>query len=125
VYELKKTGSGLASWTNKYAKEKFQNPRNAKERYAISDCRNDRHRQVMEFLIPILYLEKPTRITVTFKNNIWGALEDRVLHWGRVIAAVMEKLVEHITRNKFSSISPYLFHLYHHSEVLNNPEVVS
>jgi len=38
---------------------------------------------------------------------------------------VVEKLVEHVAKNKFSPISPYLFHLYHHSKVQDSTEVVS
>jgi len=80
VYEFKKTRSGLAFQIDKYANGKFLNPVNTKERYAISDCRNDRHRRVLEFLISILYSEKCTRVTVTVANTIFGALEDRVVH---------------------------------------------
>jgi len=42
-----------------------------------------------------------------------------------VIAAIVPKLAVHVSRSKFNPISPYLFHIYHHTEVLNNPEVVA
>jgi len=35
------------------------------------------------------------------------------------------KLDEHVAKSKFIPISPYLFHLYHHAEVLNNTKVVA
>jgi len=70
VYGFKKTGSWLASSTDKYANGKFQNSVNAKEGYAISDCRNDRYRRVLEFLILILYPEMPIWITIIVANTI-------------------------------------------------------
>lgn len=96
-----------------------------KEGFTINECKDDRPRRVLEFLIPILYLEKPTRVTVMVANTILGALKDRVVHWGKVIAAVVAKLAEHILRSKHSPICPYLFHFCQHKEILNNPEIVA
>jgi len=125
VYSFKKIGSGLATWTDKYANGKFQSPTNAKEGYAISDCKNNRHRWVLKFLIPLMYPEKPTCVTVIVASTILGAPEDRVVHWGRIITAIVAKFVEHVLRSKLSPFSSNLFHLYHHKEVLNNTEVMA
>jgi len=125
VYVFRKVGSGQAFRIDKYGNEKFRSEAHVKEGYAICDCRNDRHRRVLEFLIPILYLEKPTRVMVTVVNAIWGAMENQVVHWGRIIAKVVGKLAEHVRRGKTSPISLYLFHLYHHKEVLDNTKLVS
>jgi hypothetical protein len=107
VYGFGKSGVGLASRSDKQSTGKFHNPAHNKEGYAISDCRNDRHRRVLEFLIPILYPEKPTRVTVTVANTIFGAFEDRMVHWGKVIASIVAKLADHVSRSKYSPISPY------------------
>ena len=40
----------------------------------VSDCDDFRAKQVLEFLISIMYLEKPTRVTVTVGNTVFGAL---------------------------------------------------
>ena len=53
---------------------KFQNAVNAKDGFAIADCEDSRAKSVLEFLIPILYPEKPTRVTMTVGNTIFGAL---------------------------------------------------
>jgi len=41
------------------------------------------------------------------------AMESRLVHWGKVIAGVVSKLVDHVEKSKLSPINPYLFHLYH------------
>ena len=81
---------------------------------------------MLEFLIPILYPEKPTRVTVTVGNTIFGALlgEQRV-DWGIVFHAVVAKLVEEARKLKATPIGPYLFHLYMGQEVLNGEEMVA
>ena len=42
--------------------------------FAVSECMDDRTRRVLEFLVPILYLEKPTRVIITVGNTIFSAL---------------------------------------------------
>ena len=106
-------------------KGKFRNPAHAKEGYAISDCIDERHARLLEFLIPILYPEKPTRVTGQVANTIFGALADRPVHWGKCLTHLVGKMVEHIAPGKPSPISPYLFHLYSANDVLSADEVVA
>jgi rRNA processing protein Krr1/Pno1 len=124
VYEFRPRGAGLASRTDKFATGKFKNAAHAKEGYAISDCIDGRQKQVLEFLIPILYPEKPTRVTVTVANTIFGAMEGRPVYWGKVIGAVVAKLAANMSKAKTSPIGPYIFHLYHFSELLSAAEIV-
>ena len=67
-------GERFASWTDKFIGGKFRNVANPKDGFAIADCEDSRAKKVLEFLIPILYPEKPTRVTVTVGNTIFGAL---------------------------------------------------
>jgi hypothetical protein len=124
VYGFPKKGSGLASRTDKFTAGKFRNAAHSKEGYAISDCLDARQRQILEFLIPILYPEKPTRVTVTVANTIFGAFEGRPVNWGKVIGSVVAKLAANVGKGKTSPIGPYLFHLYHHAELLSDAEMV-
>ena len=39
-------------------------PINPKDGYAVVDCKEPRARRVLEFLVPLLYPEKPTRVTI-------------------------------------------------------------
>ena len=81
---------------------------------------------MLEFLIPILYLEKPTQVTVTVGNTIFGALlGEQKVDWGVVLQAMVAKLVEGARKLKAMSIGPYLFHLYMGQEVLNGEELVA
>ena len=81
---------------------------------------------MLEFLIPILYLEKPTRVTVTVGNTIFGALlGKRKVNWGILLLAVVAKLVERAQKLKATPIGPYLFHLYMRQELLNGEEMVA
>ena len=60
VYSFPKVEGGLASRIDKFLNGKFTNPINPKDRLALNDCKDACARQVLEFLILILYLEKPT-----------------------------------------------------------------
>ena len=81
---------------------------------------------MLEFLIPILYPEKPTRETVTISNTIFGALlGEWKVDWGVVLQAVVAKLVEGARKLKASPIGPYLFHLYRGQELLSKEEMVA
>ena len=46
----------------------------SEERYAVVDCKDPRERQVVAILVPILYLRKSNKVTVTVGNTIFGAL---------------------------------------------------
>ena len=74
TYGFKLEGYGWASRTDKYIVGQFKKSVNPKDRYAVSDCKDFRAKQVLEFLIPILYLEKPTQVIVMVGNTVFGAL---------------------------------------------------
>ena len=74
AYGLSAGGEGFAPRTDKFIGRKFRNAANPKDRFPIADCKDSRTKRVLEFLIPILYPEKPTRVTVTVGNTIFGAL---------------------------------------------------
>jgi hypothetical protein len=74
VYNFSKGSGGMAGRKDGYVKDCFRALPNPKDGYAIEDCTDVRHRCVLAFLVPILYPEKPNRITVTMGNTIFGAL---------------------------------------------------
>ena len=86
VYNFSKDGREQASQTDKFVEGKFSTSINPKDGHAVVDCVDPREQRVLEFVVPILYLEKPTRITVTLANTIFGALSGiRKVSWGLVI----------------------------------------
>ena len=74
VYNFLIWGKGMATRMEKFVDGKIKNPVSPKDRYVILDRKDVKARRVLEFLVPILYPEKPTRITITIGNTIFGAL---------------------------------------------------
>ena len=54
--------------------DKFSNPVNPKDAFALMDCEDIMGCRVLEFLMSILYLEKPTLVPITMENTIFGAI---------------------------------------------------
>ena len=126
AYGFSAGGEGFASRTDKFIGGKFRNAANLKDRFAIADCEDSRAKRVLEFLIPILYPEKPTRVTMTVGNTIFGALlGERKVDWGILLQVVVAKLVDGVRKFKATPIGPYLFHLYVGQELLNGEEMVA
>jgi hypothetical protein len=65
VYHFGKGGGGLAGRKDEYVKECFRDLPSPKDGYSIDDCKDPRHKRLLAFLVPIVYPEKPNRITVT------------------------------------------------------------
>ena len=126
AYGFSAGGEGFASRTDKFIGGKFRNAANPKDGFAIADYEDSRAKRVLEFLIPILYPEKPTRVMVTVGNTIFGALlGERKVDWGILLQAVVAKLVNGVWKFKATPIGPYLFHLYVGQELLNGEEMVA
>lgn len=61
--------------------------------------------------LPILYPEKPKRLSITMANTIFGALSStRPINWGRLIQELVEKMIS------------YILHLYHYHGCVNEAE---
>ena len=119
VYGFTKEGTGMASRTDQFIDGKFSAPVNPKDGFAIADCKEARARRVLEFLVPLLYLEKPTRVNIMVKNTIFMALSrERPIDWGQVVKDLVQRLFSRMGKSKATPISPYVFHLYHSHKVL-------
>ena len=69
--------------------------------------------RVLEFLVPIMHLDKPTRVTRTLGNTIFGALEgDRPVDWAKIFMDLINRLVGGVGKTKSTPICPFLYHLY-------------
>ena len=119
VYGFAREGEGMASRTDRFIDGKFSRRVNPKDGYAVVDCKEPRARRVLEFLVPLLYPEKPTRVTITVGNTIFGALSgERPVDWGVVVKDLVQRLLFGMGRSKATPICPYIFHLYHSHELL-------
>jgi hypothetical protein len=89
----------------------------------IDDCKDLRHRRLLAFLVPIVYPEKPNRITVTWGNTIFGALNGgRKVNWARVITTLVVQLAARVGKSRATPICPFLYHLYERKELLRPEE---
>ena len=109
----------MASRTDRFIDGKFSRRVNPKDGYAVVKCKEPRARKVLEFLVPLLYPEKPTRVIITVGNTIFGALSgEGPVDWGVVVKDLVQRLLTGMGRSKATRICPYVFHLYHSHELL-------
>ena len=86
VYSFWKEGRMRARRTDKWIDGKFDSSINPKDGYAVSDCIDPRKRRILEFIVPILYLEKLGRVTKEIGNTIFGALaKEYKVSWDQII----------------------------------------
>ena len=124
VYGFKKEGRTVAGRTDRWINGKFRSPINSKDGHAVDDCIDPREHRVLEFVVPLIYPEKPRQVTKVVGNTIFGSLSGQYLvNWGQVIHEVINRLVSHLEKGKPSSISPFLFHLYSRYECLKEEEM--
>jgi hypothetical protein len=123
VYRFGKGGAGLAGRKDEFVKGCFKDLPNPKDGYAIEDCKDPRHKRLLAFLIPIVYPEKPNRVTVTWGNTIFGALSgSRKVNWARVMTNLIVQLSGRVGKSRATPICPFLFHLYERYELFRGEE---
>ena len=103
---------------------KFQGDVDPKEGLHPANCWNPRERRVLEFLMSILYPEKPKRISLTMANTLFGALSGAwPVNWGLLIHEIVGLAIPNI-RKKPSYLSPFILHLYKHYDCIKPEEEV-
>ena len=123
VYQFPIGGSGLANRTNKYMEGKFLHNVDLEDGFPVKECRDDRERRVLEFIVPIVHPDKPTQVTRTLGNTIFGALEgDRPVDWGKIFMDLVHRLVGGAGKTKLTPICPFLYHLYESQGLLTEEE---
>jgi hypothetical protein len=104
-------------------KDCFKDLPSPKDGYSIEDCKDPRHRRLLAFLVPIVYPEKPNRITVTWGNTIFGALNGgRKVNWARIITSLVIQPAARVGKSRATPICPFLYHLYKRKELLKPKE---
>ena len=85
TYDFPSGGSGLSNWMEGYHEGRFKHQVDSKNGYSVGDCRNNRQLRLLEFIVPIIHPDKPTRVTITIGNTIFGELDGgREVDWGVV-----------------------------------------
>ena len=123
VYDFAPGGGGMANRTDLYNEDKFCNEADPKDGYLVRDCRDARERRVLEFLVPIVHSDKPTRVTRTLGNTIFGALSgERSVDWAIIFMELVNRLVGGAGKTKPTPICPFLYHLYESKGLLTEDE---
>ena len=95
TYRFPRGGSGLSNRTEGHHEGRFMHQVDPKDGYSVSDCRVDRHRRLLEFMILIVHPDKPTRVTITIRNTIFRALDGgREVDWGVVFRDMVQRLAK-------------------------------
>ena len=109
--------------TDLYIEGKFRNDADPKNGFLVRDCRNPRECKLLEFLVTIVHSDKPTRVTRTIGNTIFGALSgERPVDWGKVFSELVQRLVGGAGKSKPTPICPFLYHLYKCKGLLTKEE---
>ena len=70
-----------------------------------------------------MHPDKPTWVTRTTGNTIFGALSgERLVDWGKVFSELVQRLVGGVGKSKPTPICPFLYHLYECKGLLTEEE---
>ena len=113
----------MANRTDKYVEGKFLHEVDPKDGYLVRECRDARERRLLEFLVPIVHPDKPTRVTRTLGNTIFGAISgERSVDWAVIFMELVNWLVGGAGKTKPTPICPFLYHLYESKGLLTKEE---
>ena len=103
----------MANRTDQYIEGKFRSEADPKDGFPVRECRDPRERRLLEFLVPIVHPDKPTQVTRTIGNTIFGAISgERPVDWAIIFMELVNRLVGGAGKTKSTPICPFLYHLY-------------
>ena len=113
----------MANRTDKYVEGKFLHEVDPKDGFPVKEYRDARERRLLEFLVPIVHPNKPTRVTQALGNTIFGALSrERSIDWVVIFMELVNWLVGGVGKTKPTPIYPFLYHLYESKGLLTEEE---
>jgi hypothetical protein len=91
--------------------------------YFVKDCKDEREKRMLAFLVSIFTPEKPYNITLTLVTTLLLAYsEKKVVDWESIIGELVHRLAANTKRGKTSYIGLFFFHLYAHGNLLTDEE---
>ena len=70
-----------------------------------------------------MHPDKPTRVTRTIENTIFGAIRgERPVDWAIIFMELVNRLVGGVGKTKPTPICPFLYHLYESKGLLTKDE---
>ena len=123
VYGFELGGEGMATKREDCTRDKFSQRLDPKYGYFVKDCKDERERRMLAFLVPIFSPEKPYNIILTLATTLLLAYSGKkVVDWGSIIGELVHKLATNTKRGLPSYIGPFLYHLYAHGNLLTDEE---
>ena len=84
----------MANRTDQYVEGKFLHEVDPKDGFPVRECKDARECRLLEFLVSIAHLDKPTLVTRTLGNTIFRAISgDRSVDWAKIFAELVNRLV--------------------------------
>ena len=115
-----------AAWpteTDQYVEGKFRFEGDPKDKFPVREYRGPRERRLLEFLVPIMHPDKPTRVTRTLGNTTFGAMSgEKSVDWSVIFMELVNRLVGGAGKTKPTPICPFLYHLYESKGLLTKEE---
>ena len=113
----------MANRTDQYVESKFRSKADPKDGFPVRECRDPKERRLLEFLVPIMHPDKPTRVTRTIGNTIFGAISrERPVDWAVIFMELVNRLVGGVGKTKPTPICPFLYHMYKSKGLLTEDE---
>ena len=113
----------MANRTDQYVEGKFRSEADPKDSFPVRECQDPRERRLLEFLVPIVHPDKPTQVTRTIGNTIFGAISgERPVDWAIIFMELVNWLVGGVDKTKPTPICPFLYHLYESKGLLTKDE---
>ena len=123
VYNFLPGGGGMANRTDQYLEGKFLHEADPKDGFPVRKCRDAQECRILEFLVSIVHPDKPTRVTRTLGNTVFGALGgERPVDWAKIFAELVNQLVGAAGKTKPTPICPFLYYLYESKGLLIEDE---
>ena len=123
VYNILSGRGGMANRTDHYVEGKFLHEVDPKDGFPVRECRDAQECRLLEFLVPIVYPDKPTMVTRTLGNTIFGAISgDRSVDWAKIFAELVNRLVGGAGKSMPTPICPFFYHLYESRGLLTEDE---
>ena len=113
----------MANRTDKYVEGKFLHEVDPKDGFPVRECKDAQEHRLFEFLVPIVHPDKPTWVTRTLGNTIFGAISgERSVDWSIIFMELVNRLVGGAGKTKPTPIYPFLYHLYESKGLLTEDE---
>lgn len=112
---------GMATKKKDSTRDKIFQKLDPKYGYFVKNCKDERDRRILAFMVPILSPEKPYNITVTIATTLLLAYsKKKVVDWENIIWELVHKLAANTNRGQPSYIGSFLFQLHAHGNLLTN-----